>query len=88
MAGVRFEGDTDEIEYVPNKRMVGRNAKGIDSTITWKFEDKGSDTELTFEADYKVPVPLVGKIAENVLAKINDNEAVAILGNIKATLEH
>ena len=88
MAGVRFEGDTDEIEYIPNKRMVGRNLKGIDRTITWQLEDKKEATELTFEAEYKVPVPLVGKVAENVLAKINDNEAVAMLANIKATLEH
>jgi len=33
-------------------------------------------------------VPLVGKLAENVVAKINDNEAIAMLANIKATLEH
>ncbi len=68
--------------------MVGRNLKGIESTITWQVEDHEGDTELTFEADYKVPVPLVGKLAENVVAKINDNEAVAMLANIKATLEH
>ncbi len=88
MAGMRFEGDTDEIEYVPNKRMVGQNLKGIESTITWNLEERGEETELTFEAEYKVPVPLVGKLAENVVAKINDNEAVAMLANIKATLEH
>ena len=88
MAGVRFEGDTDEIEYVPNKRMVGQNLKGIESTVTWELEEREGGTELTFEADYKVPVPLVGKLAENVVAKINDNEAVAMLANIKATLEH
>ena len=88
MAGVRFEGDTDEIEYVPNKRMVGQNLRGIESTITWELEELEGDTELTFEANYKVPVPLVGKLAENVVAKINDNEAVAMLANLKATLEH
>ena len=49
MAGVRFEGDTDEIEYIPNKKMVGQNLKGIESTITWELEDRKGDTELTFE---------------------------------------
>ena len=33
-------------------------------------------------------MPLVGKLAENVVAKINDEEPVAMLANIKATLEH
>lgn len=88
MAGLRFEGDADDIEYVPNKKIVGRNEKGIESTITWKLDEHGGETELTFEADYNVPVPLVGKLAENILAKINDNEAVAMLANLKATLEH
>ena len=88
MAGVRFEGDTDENEYIPNKKLVGRNEKGIESTVTWLLDEHEGETELTFEAEYKVPVPLVGKIAENVLARINDNEAVALLANIKATLEH
>lgn len=88
MAGVRFEGDTEEVEVIPNRKIVGKNKKGIESTITWKLEEQRDETQLTFEADYKVPVPLVGKLAENVLAKINDNEAVAMLANIKATLEH
>ena len=88
MAGVRFEGDTDENECIRNKKLVGRNEKGIESTVTWLLDEHEGETELTFEAEYKVPVPLVGKIAENVLARINDNEAVAMLANIKATLEH
>jgi len=88
MAGVRFEGDTDENEYIRNKKLVGYNEKGIESTVTWLLNEHEGETELTFEAEYKVPVPLVGKIAENVLARINDNEAVAMLANIKATLEH
>jgi uncharacterized protein YndB with AHSA1/START domain len=88
MAGLRFEGDTDENECIPNKKLVGYNEKGIESTVTWLLNEHEGDTELTFEAEYKVPVPLVGKIAENVLARINDNEAVALLANIKATLEH
>jgi len=88
MAGVRFEGDTDENDYIPNKKLVGYNEKGIESTVTWLLNEHEGDTELTFEAEYKVPVPLIGKIAENVLARFNDNEAVAMLANIKATLEH
>ena len=88
MAGIRFEGDTDEKECIPNKKLVGYNEKGIESKVSWLLNEQGDETELTFEAEYKVPVPLVGKIAENVLARINDNEAVALLANIKATLEH
>ena len=63
MAGVRFEGDTDEIEFIPNKKMVGENLKGIESRITWELEEHGEDTDLTFQAEYKVPLPLVGKMA-------------------------
>ena len=88
MAGMRFEGDTEETEVIPNKKLVGFNEKGIRSTITWTLDEREDETELTFCADYTVPVPLLGRVAENVLAKMNDNEAVAMLANIKATLEH
>jgi uncharacterized protein YndB with AHSA1/START domain len=87
MAGVRFEGDTDEVEVVPNKKLVGRNEKGIESTITWLLDAHGEDTDLTFEADYKVPVPVLGRFAEKVIVKMNENEAETLLANLKAQVE-
>jgi uncharacterized protein YndB with AHSA1/START domain len=87
MAGIRFEGDTDEVEFVENRKLVGRNEKGIESTITWLLDGHGDDTDLTFEADYKVPVPVLGRFAEKVIVKMNENEAETLLANLKAQVE-
>jgi len=87
MAGIRFEGDTDEVEVIENRKLVGKNEKGIESTITWLLDPHGDDTDLTFEAEYKVPVPVLGRMAEKVIVKMNENEAETILANVKTQLE-
>ena len=87
MAGLRFEGDTEEIEVVPNKKLVGKNEKGIESTVTWLMDGHGEETDLTFEVDYNIPVPVLGKLAEKVVLKLNENEADAVIANVKTQIE-
>ena len=87
MAGLRFEGDTEEVEVIPHKKLVSKNEKGIESTITWLMDGHGADTDLTFEVEYKVPVPVLGKLAEKVVAKLNENEADVLMANLKAQIE-
>ena len=87
MAGLRLEGDTDETEVIPNKKLVGKNEKGIESTVTWLMEGHGDDTDLTFEVDYKVPVPVLGRLAEKVVVALNEHEADAVIANVKTQIE-
>jgi uncharacterized protein YndB with AHSA1/START domain len=87
MAGLRFEGDSDEIEVIPNKKLVSKNEKGIESTITWLMEGHGDDTDVTFEVDYRVPVPVLGRLAEKVVVKLNENEADVMMANLKTQIE-
>jgi hypothetical protein len=87
MAGLRFEGDSDEIEVIPNKKLVSKNEKGIESTITWLMEGHGDDTDVTFEVDYRVPVPVLGRLAEKVVVKLNEHEADAMMANLKTQIE-
>ncbi len=87
MAGIRFEGDSDEVEVVPNKKLVSKNEKGIESTITWLMDEHGEDTDLTFEVDYRIPVPVLGRLAEKVVVRMNENEADAVMSNIKTQIE-
>ena len=47
----------------------------------------GDDTDLTFEAEYTVPVPVLGRVAEKVIVKMNQNEAETLLANLKAQIE-
>lgn len=87
MAGMRFEGDSDDVEYVANRRVVSKTKGGIESTIAWKFLAKNGETQATFDAEYRVPIPLLGKLAEAMVVKQNEHEAEVILANLKDRME-
>jgi uncharacterized protein YndB with AHSA1/START domain len=86
MAGMKFNGSSKHIEYVENERTVAKST-GIESTITWTFEPVGGGTMMTALTEYKIPVPLLGKMAEAFIVKMNENESDTILANMKARLE-
>jgi uncharacterized membrane protein len=87
MAGLRLEGDTEETEVIPNEKLVGRTEKGIRSTTTWLLNGRGDDTDLTFQIEYEVPVPVLGRLAEKVVVNLNEHEADAVIANLKTQLE-
>ena len=86
MAGMNFNGSSEHVEYVDNERTVSQST-GIDSTITWSYEPVAGGTKLTTLTEYKIPVPLLGKVAEAFIVKMNENESETILANLKARLE-
>ncbi len=87
MAGMRFEGNSEDIEVISNQRVVSKTKGGIESTITWLLQPKGGDTNVTFQAEYTVPIPLIGKLAEAFIVKQNEHEAEVLLANLKARME-
>ena len=87
MAGVRFEGSSEAMEYVPNQRTVTDNKGGVPGTITWTYEPEDGGTKVTFEAEYTVNVPLLRRLAESFLVKVNEQEAETVLANVKAKME-
>ena len=87
MAGIRFEGNSEITEFVPNQRTVSVTKGGIESEIIWEFQPEVGSTDVTFKGEYTVPIPLIGKLAEVFIVKQNENEAETILANLKARME-
>jgi len=87
MAGMRFESTGEDTEFVANQRIVSKNSDGLEATVTWVFQPEARGTRLTFEAEYTVPIPLLGKLAEAFIVKVNEHEAELLLANLKARLE-
>ena len=87
MAGIRLEGSSEDIEYVANQRVVSRTKGGVESTQTWILQPEGGGTKVTFEVEYTVPIPVLGKLAEAIIVKMNENEGDVILANLKARME-
>jgi len=87
MAGVRLEGTTETTEYVANQCIVEKTKGGIESTLTWTFQPEDGGTKLTVEIEYTVPIPVLGKVAEAFIVKVNEHEAELLLANLKARME-
>jgi uncharacterized membrane protein len=88
MAGLRFEGHSDTLEFVPNERVVTNSKKGIPNTLTYSYARKGNaECEVTIQVDYEIPNKVLGKLAEPIVRRINEREATTLLGNLRDRME-
>ena len=87
MLGVPLRGETTVSEHVPNERRVTKSKGGITSTWTFTFAPHEGGTKLDLEIDYTIPVPVLGKLAEQLVLKRNQREADLSMQNIKERME-
>jgi len=87
MLGVPLRGETSVSEQVPNERSVTDSKGGITSTFTFTFAPHEGGTKLDVEIDYSIPVPVLGKLAEQLVLKRNQREAQMSMENIKERME-
>jgi uncharacterized membrane protein len=87
MAGMRLKGENLCTEDVPEKHIVVESKGGVESVWTFNFDNRNDATVLDLDIDYKIPVPVIGKLAEKVLLKRNERIAEMDLLNIKEKLE-
>jgi len=87
MAGLHLEGTGQQTEYIPNQRIVAKNKGGVESTVIWIFQPEAGGTKVSFEAEYTVPIPVLSKVAEAFIVKVNEREAELLLANLKARME-
>ena len=87
MAGIQFEGKSTTLEFEPGQRLVVNSEGGIVSTWTWTFAAHNDGTKLDVVVDYKVPVPVLGKLAEALVHRQNQREVDLAMLNIKARME-
>jgi uncharacterized membrane protein len=86
MIGMRLEGSGEQTEVVSNQRLVTESKGGITSTITWIFRPAAVGAILVFIVEYNIPIPLLGKLAEAIIVKMNESEADFIMSNLKFRL--
>ena len=87
MVGIPLRGDSTITELVPNERLATKSKAGIENTFTFTFTSHESGTRLDLEVDYKIPVPVLGKLAEQLVLKRNRREAEMWVENLRERLE-
>lgn len=87
MAGMRIEGRAEWTEFVQNQRIVDTNEGGIPSTFIWTYEAESGGTRVSVSVDYTIPGAVLGRLAEPIIHKMNEQEAQIVLANLKARME-
>jgi len=87
LAGLLFEGQSTTTQYIPNRRIVTQSKGGIVSTWTWTFQPHDGGTKANLVVEYTIPVPVLGKLAEALVLRLNEREADLAMANIKAMME-
>ena len=87
MCGMQFHGNSEVTDIVPKYWFTSQTHGALESTITWTFRSKDSQTRVTLTADYRVPLPLVGRLTDIIVMKMNDKEADLLMENLRTRLE-
>ncbi|HEY9525611.1 MAG TPA: SRPBCC family protein [Anaerolineales bacterium] len=87
MSGLPFEGKCETIEYAPYERLVIKSNKGLDSTITWRFQPMGREVHVTLKFEYQIPASLLKRMKDEFVIQETEHEVDALLQNIKSRLE-
>ncbi len=88
MAGMRLKVHNVTEVPEPCRKTVTRSSGGIEAVITWTFEPlSDGSTHVAFQTDYTVPVPVIGRLAEGIVHRMNDREAEVTLANLKIRME-
>ena len=87
LAGILFHGETVVVEQVPNELSVYQSIGAVNSTWTLRIEPEGDATRFTLEIVYEVPLPVLGKLAERVIAVRHARAIALALANVKEALE-
>jgi uncharacterized protein YndB with AHSA1/START domain len=87
MVGVPLHGETTISECVPNERWVTNSKGGVTSIFTFTFAPHEGGTKLNVDIDYTIPIPVLGKLAEQLVLKRNQRDMDVSLENIKDTME-
>ena len=87
MAGKHFEGDSETVEFEPERHWLQKATGEISSTFDYRFTPQNGSTRVEVKTEYEMPTSLLGKLAEPFVRKLNEREADAFMANLKDRLE-
>jgi hypothetical protein len=87
LSRMTFQGHCSQKVVSPNEYVETQTGGPVPSSFRWTCETKAGWCEVTFEVDYTVEVPVVGRLGEAAAAIINDRELNAMLANLRTALE-
>lgn len=87
MVGIELKVAAQDIEKIPNEKIVVKSDRPLTSNITWSFEEIPGGTKLVFAAEYIVPASVLQSLAERIVASNTEKDIDRLLSNVKQELE-
>jgi len=87
LSGILFHGESVVVEHSPSALAVHQTIGAVNSLWTFHVEPVDEQTKFTLDVTYEVPVPVLGKLAEHVIARRDARLVNLALENVKDTLE-
>ena len=87
LAGLLFRGQSVVVEHVANALFVFQSIGAISSTWTFRVRSHRDGAKLTVDIAYDVPVPVLGRLSEHVIASRDGRDLDLALINVKERLE-
>ncbi len=84
MLGMLFKGTSECYQNFPYQLIASETKGSIKSTIVWTFRSWGRKTKVTLTIKYKIPIPLLGKWAEAIIVRMNEQEGDAMMAYLRA----
>jgi len=77
-------GTGEYTQVIPNHWIIIETKGGVSSTITWTFRSVQDGTRVNLTVEYRVPIPLLGKLAEAIIVMMNEQEGDLMMANLRA----
>jgi carbon monoxide dehydrogenase subunit G len=85
--GQQLDVDVQTVEYVRHERLVTRSERGVRTLQTWTVSDEGELTSVNVAMDYQLDIPLLGRVASSVAARMGENDMETMLLRLKDICE-
>jgi carbon monoxide dehydrogenase subunit G len=72
------------VEFEKNRKIVSRSSPSIIGMPTWLFQPEGSGTRVTFVSDFKLPIPVLGRMLQGLQDEVarHVNESLRALKQV------
>jgi hypothetical protein len=87
MSFLKFIGTGITVDCARNQFIIDHIKGGIESTQKWSLSPKGPGTMATFEVEYNIPIPVIGRVLEKLLEKINHRDGEQLMALLKSKME-
>ena len=76
LLGIPFRGITVYTQYLSSRRLACQNLGIAGATVVFTVEPENGGTRLVREMDFKVRIPLLGRLLEGLMVKAAEPDAI------------